>query len=73
MLLFVHHHLGDLPGLNFSELALREIRFLSRFIGVTKWFFSLSFITFHHPVHNSGYNRPAGKIGFQEATATQFS
>jgi hypothetical protein len=34
------NHLGDLSGLNSSELALREIRFLSRFIGVTKWFFS---------------------------------
>ena len=29
MLFLVVNHLGDLPGLNFPKLALREIRFLS--------------------------------------------
>ncbi len=40
MLFLVANHLGDLPGLSSPEFGLREIRFLSRLIGVTKWFFS---------------------------------
>jgi hypothetical protein len=40
--------------LDFPELALREIRFLSPFFGVTKWFFSSDLTSTPVHVHNSG-------------------
>jgi hypothetical protein len=43
------NHLGDLSGLNSSELGLREIRFLSRFIGSPNGSFSP---TLYPPLHN---------------------
>ena len=60
MLLTAVHHLGDLRDWIYPELALREIRFLSRFIGVTKWFFASDSPQFKPSVHNSGdmNNRP---------------